>query len=682
MPLDIQFPALVASFGRFVKFYVKKNESTTVPGSTNGRPDAFAILMCSSREQFARKTLPSRVTVRNKKDELHNAIITFFEKEELKWNASEVEGGTAGNTILVLRDALWYIDGHYCKLAEHSCTVPVVFKQFSDYNVPQMSKHRKRVNTSLSAQVLQSHSQRLFASLQAGFWDRTCWKTLKTEVEVLARMLQKYANIVSEKRLKMMELHSSPEQVRTIANSMTVQHLATRHTLEQCLKGLSSAVEEAGPDVPVPLEKFLPSERHRRYEYMEHVKAGMNMPTVLVTYSPGRNIVNLHWIWHTTCTDISSALQSCQPILKSIRSDIPQFHTRAMRQAVYEKYGLISPSIKISVLRHMYKDLVGDSSAAATTSQSELDERVCAFFELEEPDLTYDLRQLYSGRASLYDTFWEKAKQFLEEDVGTAVDDRRHSQVVHLAKAVSVRDLREQVTDRCPPDTPIPSEEYIRLQFLPRRKNTKTAEYYTGKLEVKRMVQQRQWRKSHEDSHYCACIFRYMREYALMMRDVSVLVCVDDKHRVKVGEPLCPVAAAERGRQVIVHSRSAFLVADHDFMRFSIIPSVVFEVNIPESIAGSWYDGNVHVLYKDAAFEPSSPSRHAAELVSILRSKSLTHPVVFLYSDGGPDHRVTYTSVKLALIALFLELNLDHLCTARKLHTTRFGTLPKGLCQC
>ena len=255
---------------------------------------------------------------------------------------------------------------------------------------------------------------------------------------LLARMLQKYANIVSEKKLKMMELHSSPEQVCMIANSMTVQYLATRHTLEQCLKGLSSAVEEAGPDVLVPLENFLPSERCRRYEYMEHVKARMNMPTVLVTYSPGGNIGNLHWIWHTTCTDISSPLQSCHPILESIRSDIPQFHTRAMRQAAYEKYGLISPSMKISVLRQRP---VGDSSAAATISQSELDKRVCAFFELEEPDLTYNLRQLYSGRASLYDTFWEKAKQFLEEDVGTAVDDRQHSQVVHLAKAVSVRDL-------------------------------------------------------------------------------------------------------------------------------------------------------------------------------------------------------------------------------------------------
>ena len=53
-----------------------------------------------------------------------------------------------------------------------------------------------------------------------------------------------------------------------------------------------------------------------------------------------------------------------------------------------------------------------------------------------------------------------------------------------------------------------------------------------------------------------------------MMRDMSVLVCVDDKHRVKVGEPL---AAAECRCQVIVHSRSVFQVADHDFTRFSII---------------------------------------------------------------------------------------------------------------
>ena len=38
---------------------------------------------------------------------------------------------------------------------------------------------------------------------------------------------------------------------------------------------------------------------------------------------------------------------------------------------------------------------------------------------------------------------------------------------------------------------------------------------------------------------------------------------------------------------------------------------------------------------------------------------------LFIYSDGGPDHRLTYLSVQLSLISIFLELDLDFLCAAR-----------------
>ena len=34
------------------------------------------------------------------------------------------------------------------------------------------------------------------------------------------------------------------------------------------------------------------------------------------------------------------------------------------RRVAFEKYGLITPSVKKSVMRHLYKDLVGDSAAA------------------------------------------------------------------------------------------------------------------------------------------------------------------------------------------------------------------------------------------------------------------------------------------------------------------------------
>ena len=64
------------------------------------------------------------------------------------------------------------------------------------------------------------------------------------------------------------------------------------------------------------------------------------------------------------------------------------------------------------------------------------------------------------------------AKDYIEEEVGTAVNDRRHSTVVHTAKAISVQNLREKVVARCPPNTAVPSDEWIRLQFSPSCKSS------------------------------------------------------------------------------------------------------------------------------------------------------------------------------------------------------------------
>lgn len=74
-----------------------------------------------------------------------------------------------------------------------------------------------------------------------------------------------------------------------------------------------------------------------------------------------------------------------------------------------------------------------------------------------------------------------------------------------------------------------------------------------------------------------------------------------------MGELGFPVAAVERGREVIVSMNETFVVGDHDFTRFLLIPSVVLVVNIPNSFEGSWYSGQVHVGFKDAVFKPSSP---------------------------------------------------------------------------
>ena len=55
---------------------------------------------------------------------------------------------------------------------------------------------------------------------------------------------------------------------------------------------------------------------------------------------------------------------------------------------------------------------------------------------------------------------------------------------------------------------------------------------------------------------------------------------------------------------------------------------------------------------------------HSAEL-KIFEKEESPKPILVTVSDGGPDHRITFPSVKLALIALFQALDLDMLVSVR-----------------
>ena len=210
---------------------------------------------------------------------------------------------------------------------------------------------------------------------------------------------------------------------------------------------------------------------------------------------------------------------------------------------------------------------------------------------MEDPDIITDLRAHNGSKRTQYDKFWDEAERFLNEDIATAVDDRRHGSITHLSRAISIRDFVDQVKERCPEGTLIPSYEWARLQFWPKTPSAQKSLHYTGRFRLKFMVQQRQWRHQHIDAHYAASCFRYIREYAVLFRQYSMFISIDDKHRIKVGEPGYPVAAAERGRRVPVREDEYFTVGDHDFTKFSLIPSVVFIIDIPEEISDSWFTG-------------------------------------------------------------------------------------------
>ena len=397
---------------------------------------------------------------------------------------------------------------------------------------------------------------------------------------------------------------------------------------------------------------------------MKELEKGLSVPSMMYTYSPGGCILNHTFLWKLPDNfSLEAVLSTNQQVVAKIMEGMPIYHTRAMKREFVSHYGLLMAGVKPYVLRSIYRELTNDASNSRTSEEGDIDERVKEVLASEDLDVIVDLREMNEGRVAKYGVFWEKCAEYIAEC--TAVPERRHGEVCFMAKAISVRDLINQVSKRCPLGAPIPSESWVRLNFAPRNPRAKVAQLYRGQLQVKHAIQKRLFRKSHPDEHYCAALFRYQCELAVKYRDLSLFICIDDKHRIKIGEPGYPVAAVERGRQVIVSKTETFVVGDHDFTRFSVIPSVVLQVNIPDTFEGSWYQGKVLVGIKDAVFQSSSPLRHATELHSSLLKTVGDKTILFIYSDGVPDHRLTYMSVQLSLIALFLNLNLDILVACR-----------------
>lgn len=113
-------------------------------------------------------------------------------------------------------------------------------------------------------------------------------------------------------------------------------------------------------------------------------------------------------------------------------------------------------------------------------------------------------------------------------------------------------------------------------------------------------------------SHTRTCILHLLyldmkKKFCLRFKEHCNLLCVDDKHKVKVWELGYPVAAAERGKSVLVAMGKRFEVSDNDFTKFSITPRIALSMKTPDSIEETFYVGKVSVILKESVFELSSP---------------------------------------------------------------------------
>ena len=131
----------------------------------------------------------------------------------------------------------------------------------------------------------------------------------------------------------------------------------------------------------------------------------------------------------------------------------------------------------------------------------------------DDPHLVVDLRHINKGRpGDTFDLLFNKLKKCLEEH---AAADERMNNVEHTSNFLSVRDLIE--------GTPLLSESTVLFAFVPKNSYADSAKYTKEEL-IFNTRHTKQLRASLMDEHFCAALYRYMREYTIKFRDYCIFL--------------------------------------------------------------------------------------------------------------------------------------------------------------
>ena len=662
--------AVMKSFScNSVKFVVRRQSATRV-----SVPSAFDRLTQSSRDSFKRNKLPDknvRSGVLPADDKLFNDIVDVLQNENIGWTASSVASGH--KHVFVLSRALFYMDVYRDQFKERGIHFPAFLDEFQGYNNPGASKHK---TPQLSSERLQSHVNNLSSALLLPFLSDEHYSRLKSWGMGLCDAMQAMLSRLSAQNarsLANLESTVPAGDPTTDSRSYTVSSVSA---VGAQYRALSAKLEAMDFYEMLDALEFAPSDRYTRRHWMDGLQATCTF--TVYRYHPGGSCTSLVSVWKVP-DDVAerSETDHAHCIAKALKL-APVFHTRRMKRDFLSKWHhAVEGKASRSFLKCIYAELTGDSRAA--TNKSEEETRLKLLKWLLDTDDSSLLLDYHNGSGRLHEPdfehFWAEVEKYFNERE-LAVQERRHGETMYLPLAISLASLHRTICerlDKAHPGLKKPSIELLRLQFQPHDHHINAAARYTGKFDIRFAMQTRQFHGHHEDGHYGNAQFRYLREFAIAHQEECFMLCVDDKAVVPVGEPGTPLSTGVRGHNKslmgVGESASVLTAADHDWHVAGVVPSVCLKVDVPSSIDESFYTGQITVTNKERVFQPSSPFRHACELEHILQescSEELSNrKTLLLFSDGGPDHRVTYGSVQISLLSLFLKLDLDQLIALR-----------------
>jgi hypothetical protein len=629
--------------------------NAAAPASRN----AFTVLMS------AKECVPSKSTLSALGPEkMYDELIDWVVSKEATWKSDVLSSGE--KLIRCLRNCLWYVESGHDRFTAQGCPIPSCFEKFKNYRDWKLMKKKQPKMESVRLNELINE---LATALNMPSCNTKSVANIVGPIENLLHAMAKYRNHLNMDSVKHAEqrvANAAIEDPSTNDASYTEIH-PTSHVETKYLV-LDEAVKVKGLYKYIDLEEFCQEDRIERRKFLKDIK--LSVPIFMYRVAYGGAIGTHSFIWGVPeQIDFEKNMQ----VISRITSKLPKYSKRAARKNFIEKY---SKNINVpkSMLRNMFYELTGYEHSPESSQQAAVDERTAEFlFTSDDPDIILDYRSQNGKRnESKFNDFYEGVEAYFEKQL-LAVQERRHGNELYLPLAVSMEDLKREVSQTLPEGTPVPSTETLRLQFHPANIYRKESVRYTGRFNVKYTVQTRMSRVCHPDAKYVATQWNYLKEFCVKHHEKVRLFCLDDKAIVPVGEPGLPISTGVRAHnRVLAPVDTPLRALDHDFHVAGIVPSVALACDIPENAKDSFFSGQPYVTIKDKIFEPSNPFRHASELLHIIRRDfseqddlAMDKPVLILFTDGGPDHRPTFETVKLSLLSLFIQLDLDMLIALR-----------------
>ena len=300
---------------------------------------------------------------RNKKDKFFNDIISFLSRHGAFFNDSS-ELKSAKKLVHILRDILWYVNSHHHVFQNRALALPSIFSCFTGYNTPQLSKHRKRLTCNISADQLHEFALNMSTVLQSNnFWERPQWIELKPHFVELAESLSSYGQYLTKKAKRMKLYHKSPTSAHELSSNLKFKFIVPALFLQasSSLEYINHLLQDKSDYQYETLMHFLPSDSVQKHRFMDTLfSIGLSYPCVILVYSPGSNIGNQVFAWKVPeGIEPSLIFERSQAVIVEIKRTFLVYHSRAMKIAMFRKFGLISSSVKPAVLCYFYKDLTG-----------------------------------------------------------------------------------------------------------------------------------------------------------------------------------------------------------------------------------------------------------------------------------------------------------------------------------